>query len=202
MRHGISRAVVAETSAGPVPVTLPAHVLAEVIDRVPLVDAVVLADAVLARHAALAQEITAAWNADRQCGRVARLADGRAESPMETRLRLLLMLAGLPSPVLQHRVLIEGVNRRFDLAYPEHKIAIEYDGEHHFMSEAAKHADAIRREAVARAGWATIGVVSRGIYADPAGTLERVVRQLAVRGVRVEVSPAWQAHFTQRVRAA
>lgn len=202
MRHGVTRSVVAQTVAGPVAVTLPAHVLGEVIDRVPLLDAVILADAVLARHAAVAQEIIAGRNADPRCRRVARLAGGRAESPMETRLRLLLVLAGLPVPVLQHRVVIEGVTRRFDLAYPEHKIAIEYDGERHFMSEAAKHADAIRREAVARAGWATIGVVSHGVYADPAGTLERVVRQLAARGVRVEVSPGWEAHFTQRVRAA
>lgn len=202
LRHGRAQAYTVDTPVGPLAMTLPADLLAEVVDRVPLVDAVVLADAVLARHAEIADEIVAGWERDPRLRRVARLADGRSESPMETRFRLLLVLAGLPTPQVQHRVLIEGVRRRFDLAYPQWMTALEYDGEHHFTSELAKHEDAVRREAVTRAGWASISVVPRGIFTDPAGTLDRVVRQLTARGARVEVSDGWRPHFPQRVREA
>ena len=57
------------------------------------------------------------------------LSDGRAESPPESRLRVLLALAGIPA-VPQHTVR-DGSGQfvaRVDLAYPDRRIAIEYDG--------------------------------------------------------------------------
>jgi hypothetical protein len=54
-----------------------------------------------------------------------------AESPMETRLRLVLIDAGLPCPAVQHEVIAGGQRYRLDLAYPAVKVAIEYDGDHH-----------------------------------------------------------------------
>ena len=63
---------------------------------------------------------------------VAGLADGLAESPPETRLRLLIRRAGLPAPKAQHRVFdADGLVARLDFAYPEQKLAIEYDGQWH-----------------------------------------------------------------------
>ena len=59
----------------------------------------------------------------------ANLADGLAESPPETRLRLLIGLSPLPPPVAQFRVVHE--NRfcaRVDFAWPDRKVALEYDG--------------------------------------------------------------------------
>jgi hypothetical protein len=52
---------------------------------------------------------------------------------MESRLRMLLVLAGLPEPTVNHIVRDDRGNwvRRFDLAYPDLRIAIEYDGRHH-----------------------------------------------------------------------
>ncbi len=65
----------------------------------------------------------------RAMSRVVRLADGGAESPQESRLRVRLVLAGLPTPVTQHVV---RAGRRFvarlDLAWPEYRVAVEYDG--------------------------------------------------------------------------
>lgn len=58
------------------------------------------------------------------------LADPRAESPMETRLRLALVLQGLPPPV-PHSELSDSSGRqiaRVDLYYPAARLAIEYDG--------------------------------------------------------------------------
>ncbi|WP_222263215.1 endonuclease domain-containing protein [Modestobacter marinus] len=60
------------------------------------------------------------------------LADGRAESPPESRLRVLLTMAGLP-PVPQWSVRrADGVFiARVDLAYPAVRLAVEYDGAWH-----------------------------------------------------------------------
>src|SRR5450759_379009 len=56
-----------------------------------------------------------------------------AESPMETRLRWLLFLRGLPRPDLQTN-LYDSENRfagRADLYYPAARLVLEYDGAHH-----------------------------------------------------------------------
>ena len=57
----------------------------------------------------------------------------RAESPMETRLRWLLLKAGLPHPEVQTDLC--DVKGRFlgraDLYYPEAHLVIEYDGINH-----------------------------------------------------------------------
>ena len=64
--------------------------------------------------------------------RAARLADGLAESPPETRLRLLLHRSGLPLPVAQYEVRCGGrFVARVDFAWPEHRLALEYDGAWH-----------------------------------------------------------------------
>jgi hypothetical protein len=65
--------------------------------------------------------------------RVVELADRRSGSPMETRLRLVLVLRGLPVPEVQYPVLDDRRRRAvwLDLAYPEHRIGIEYEGADH-----------------------------------------------------------------------
>jgi len=65
--------------------------------------------------------------------RVVELADPAAESPMESRLRALLILAGLPRPQVQVKVYDE-LGRflgRPDLYYASHRLGIEYDGGTH-----------------------------------------------------------------------
>ena len=55
------------------------------------------------------------------------LVDPGAESPQETRLRLLLTRAGL-RPVTQIWV----GRRRVDMGYPEFRVGVEYDGQQHW----------------------------------------------------------------------
>jgi G:T-mismatch repair DNA endonuclease (very short patch repair protein) len=92
--------------------------------------------------------------------RVAELADGTAESPQETRLRLLLGRAGLPDPVAQFRVFDEeGFVARVDFAYPDLKIAIEYDGLWHGGTNAFLD-DRRRMNRLAAAGWMVLHVTA------------------------------------------
>lgn len=69
----------------------------------------------------------------RRLSEVVRLADPRSGSPMETRLRLVLVLRGLPDPEVQYVVQDERRRRAvwLDLAYPAQRIGIEYEGEDH-----------------------------------------------------------------------
>jgi hypothetical protein len=63
------------------------------------------------------------------------------ESEPVLRIATLLVGAGLPPPVHQHRVRVEGRTRRLDLAYPELMIAIEYDGWAYHSQRSAFDAD-------------------------------------------------------------
>lgn len=112
----------------------------------------------------------------RRLTRVVDLADPRSGSPPETRLRLLLVLAGLPRPSVQHRV-VDGTGRevRFDLAYPEALPAIEYDGE--------AHDDALDRDRdlrTAALGWETLRLLHRDLVRTPGRTVD-LVRDLRAR---------------------
>ncbi|MBA3292552.1 MAG: hypothetical protein H0T40_02165 [Geodermatophilaceae bacterium] len=69
----------------------------------------------------------------RQARVAAGLADGRAESPQESRRRVMLALAGL-YPVPQYEVR-DGADRfvaRVDLAFVEARTAVEYEGSWHW----------------------------------------------------------------------
>jgi hypothetical protein len=72
----------------------------------------------------------------RQAREVAELADARAESPMESRLRMTIVGAGLPRHEVQEPVLDtdQTVPARPDLAYPAARLGIEYDGATHRVS--------------------------------------------------------------------
>lgn len=121
------------------------------------------------------------WRADHpgargasRLDRVVALSDPRAESPPETRMRLLLVLAGLPAPHVQYR-LADG-RFRFDLAYPDARLAIEYDGDEH--DDALDRARDLRTAAL---GWHTLRLLSRDLTATPQRTVAVVRTLLAQR---------------------
>lgn len=106
------------------------------------------------------------------------LEDVRAgtDSPMETRVRLLLVAGGLPEPVIQFAV--KDADGFFvatsDLAYVKERIAIEYEGEIHQTDRPVYAEDIARREALGRAGWLVILVIS-----DHLSRPQLVVRRVA-----------------------
>ncbi|HQR27155.1 MAG TPA: DUF559 domain-containing protein [Nocardioides sp.] len=85
------------------------------------------------------------------------LVDGRSESMGESWTRLEIIDLGLPTPVSNHWVMVDGVPRfRLDLAYPRARICIEYDGEEFHSTEAQRAHDEARREWLRRHGWCVI----------------------------------------------
>lgn len=92
------------------------------------------------------------------------LSDPRAESPRESWTRLALVDAGLPLPESQWWIEIDGrPTYRLDLAYPRHRVAIEYDGEEFHRSREQAEADRLRRDWLREDGW-TVIVVRKGDF--------------------------------------
>jgi very-short-patch-repair endonuclease len=112
---------------------------------------------------------------------VVALSDSRAESPPETRLRVLLRRAGLPAPEVQYRVEDEHgfVVARVDLAYPAAKLAIDYDGSTHFDRRQTDR-DRDRDLELGDLGWDTMRFGSLDLETGPQ-TVRRVTRRLEAR---------------------
>jgi hypothetical protein len=88
------------------------------------------------------------------------LMDGGAESPRETRLRLLLIDDGLPPPRTQIRV-SDGVREAYiDMGYDEPMVGFDYDGEQHQTNRDRYVHDIWRAELIDGQGWIDIHVVA------------------------------------------
>lgn len=105
-----------------------------------------------------------------------------ADSAPETRLRLALCCAGLPEPELNMgTVLRSGVVRQPDLAYPEHRVAVEYEGAVH--SDAAQVIrDIAREEDFGGAGWILVRISKRHMENDARAAVAKVRAALSSRG--------------------
>jgi hypothetical protein len=145
----------------------------------PLPEAVPLIDAML--HRAIVEQSTLRDGARglrsgrgvQQARRVVDLLDERAESPPESRLRVLLALAGLP-PEPQWTVRRpDGVFvARVDLAYPGARLAIEYDGAWHGRPGELRR-DRRRLNGLVAAGWRVLHVTAADMH-HPADLIARV----------------------------
>ena len=111
------------------------------------------------------------------------LSDGGAESPQETRLRLILIRGGLPRPVTQIPVVNERgrVVRRIDMGWPQWKVGVEYDGEQHFSDSTAYEADIDRLEFLAARGWLIVRVSSHHMK-SPIAIVRRAESAIVGRG--------------------
>ena len=103
------------------------------------------------------------------------LADGGSESPYETLTRLILVGAGLPAPLTQVRVVDEygQLVARLDMAWPELRIAVEYDGAQHWTDPRQRRRDIERLAALEAMGWIVIRV-SSDMVRTPAAVAARV----------------------------
>ncbi|WP_235434708.1 DUF559 domain-containing protein [Mycobacterium heckeshornense] len=112
-----------------------------------------------------------------------RLVDGGAESPQESRLRLLLVDAGLPAPETQIPFVDEfGVTRiRVDMGWRAWKVAVEYDGVQHWSDRYQRSWDIDRVAMLEALGWVVVRV-SAEMMTRPRVIIERVTAKLRVAG--------------------
>ncbi|MEV6692374.1 hypothetical protein AB0M35_12990 [Micromonospora sp. NPDC051196] len=113
--------------------------------------------------------------------RVAQLADPGAESAQESRLRVRIVLAGVPQPVTQFVVQRDGrFVARVDLAWPELKIAVEYDGLWHDNPEQF-HRDRRRLNRLLGEDWIVLHVTAQRLREDFDGFLTELRQAIRTR---------------------
>jgi very-short-patch-repair endonuclease len=111
----------------------------------------------------------------RKLQRVLSLVDPAAKSVPESKLRVRLVLAGLPKPVSQHVIEIDGrFVGRVDLAWPELRVAVEYDGQGHGEPGRLDADRAWLNRLVTTDGWIILHVTSRRVREDFAGFVDEV----------------------------
>jgi hypothetical protein len=174
------------TVAG-VPLTTPQRTAFDLGRQAHRVKALIALDALCHRHLVSLPDIAgyagerSRWPGIRRLRELLPLVDARAESPMETELRLLLHDAGAPPPTPQYEV--HDTDGRFiarvDLAYPRSRIAIEYEGDHH-RERAQFRRDITRVNALQKAGWLVLRYTADDVRHHP----KRLINQLAtaIRG--------------------
>jgi len=181
VRYSELRAGDVDSRAG-VPTTTPVRTGFDLARWSSLEDAVVSVDALLTSCGLRIEEIANYANDGRSCwrgvGRLARvlsLAAAGAESPMETRPRLVLVRAGLPAPALQFAVWAANGTpvARLDLAYVHTRLGIEYDGECHWEPRAVRK-DLLRQNALRAVGWTVLRFTADDVLRHPG----RVVAQV------------------------
>ena len=167
-------------------VTTPQRTWLDCAALVPLVHLVAMGDHLLRHGLATTDEleVIVSWGRRRRGVVTARAAlpllDPRAASPPESVVRAHCLLAGLPRPVCNLDVEHEGVwLARVDLAWPEARLAVEYDGAVH-LDEAQRRRDAWRRNAQQRAGWLVITVTADDLR-NPALMCRRIAEALSQR---------------------
>ncbi|MGZ8737435.1 MAG: DUF559 domain-containing protein [Nocardioides sp.] len=186
-------------------VSHPFRMFVELASTLSLVDLVVVGDALVKLFRVPAEQLVEECRAstDHHAAtalRAARYVRDDVDSPMETRLRMLIVLAGLPEPEVNHKIRDKRgrVLRRLDLSYPALRLIVEYDGRQHIEREQNWDSDLARREEFDDEGWRILVVTAKGIYRQPGRTLARVHKALRARGcpdLPTRLADTWRAHF-------
>src|SRR5438132_2523235 len=178
------RSEIERSIAQRLPVTSRVRTLADLGRCLPLVEAVAALDAALHKRLLKMSDLVAwlemhkRFPGNVRLRRAIELAEPATESPMETRLRLLLILAGLPRPQVQ--VPLHDDKGHFigrpDLYYPEQRLALEYDGAIHRETMTADHR---RQNRLINAGYRLLRFTAADVLSTP-DSLVLLVRQALV----------------------
>jgi hypothetical protein len=166
---------------GGLPVTSPLRTAFDLARDPDLTAAVIGLDAMLFRRAikpdALREYLVRhhRWPGTGRAVRALDLARVDVESPMETRLRLAIVLGGLPEPVVQYDVLSPQGRfvARLDLAYPNKRVGLEYDGDHHRDRDTFRH-DAVRLNRLRLLDWAILRFTADDVLRNPDRMLTQI----------------------------
>ena len=192
-----------------IPVLDPVSTFIQLAGHLSLVDMVVLGDALVRQFGITPAKLRRLClrSGDYYARRAAEAADyvrAGVDSPMESILRMLLVLAGLPEPRVNVQLFDESgaLKRRFDLYFPDARVIVEYDGRQHARDTAQWRRDLERREELDEDGYRIVVVTAEGIYQDPARTLARVRSTLEARGMTdlAQVQDGWRDHFPAWMR--
>lgn len=168
----------------------------------PLVDAVVLGDAMVLKgyttpRALVVAAAGASGHGVARARRAAALVRSHVDSPQESRLRLLMLFIGLPEPEVAHEVIAAGRARLLDTAYPQWRVAVEYDGRHHVERDQQWSDDIERREQLGDQEWRIVTITGKQMW-NPERVLSRIRRALEKAGAALPpVDQTWRRYFPE-----
>lgn len=180
--------------AAGIPVTTPARTAFD-LGRRPGVDTAVvrldaLCNATGLRRADIDRVLTRHRGARgiRQLRAVLELVDAGAQSPQETRTRLVLIRAGLPSPSTQITVFDECGHfvARVDMGWERWKVGVEFDGAQHWTDPNQRSRDINRLAELESCGWRIVRVSSDLLRRAPGVVIDRVVAALNAAGCPID----------------
>lgn len=170
-----------------------------------LVDLVAVGDSLVAAKTTSQQELLDAaamvsGPGCRRARRAARWVRAGVDSVMESRLRMMMVLARLPEP--QVNVILRADDgtwdARIELAYRGILLAIEYEGRQHAESTKQWNKDIRRRTRLEALGWRFILVTAEGVFDRPEETVNDIRNALRDRGqstTRCRPSVEWRREF-------
>lgn len=128
------------------------------------------------------------FNAKSVCLTALTFMAARVDSPKESEARITITKYGIPKPVTNYVVpgltFSNGAAITLDMAWPEFRVAIEYDGDHHRTDKTQWRRDQEKREKLRHHDWTVIIATGADLADEPsrAEFAYRVARQLALRG--------------------
>jgi hypothetical protein len=182
------------TTVNGAPVTTIARTAIDLARKLPFTDAVVVADAAvrwrLGGRPRLRAVIDACegWPGADQARRVLEFANGLAESPLESRARVLFDASGLPEPELQVQVTAgvavraDGTFRvydyheyRVDFLWREHMTIAETDGKGKYYEAGRTALDELKRDRLLREqGFKIVHITSAELDQHPGRIIDRI----------------------------
>ncbi|GFG54963.1 hypothetical protein MAGR_64040 [Mycolicibacterium agri] len=103
------------------------------------------------------------------------LARPGAESPMESEARLVMLDGGLPEPLLQYKIVDrDGRLWRVDFAWPECRLAVEYEGFDFHSTPEALRKDRQKRAALEEMSWRVLSIVCDDVRRQPEVMVRRI----------------------------
>lgn len=107
-------------------------------------------------------------------------ADARSESAMESEARLVMIDHGLPMPELQYTIRgANGERWRVDFAWPEARIAAEYESVEWHAGRTEMLRDKVRFAGVQEIGWTVVPIVSDDVRRRPERLAKRIDSHLS-----------------------
>jgi len=173
--------------------TTPARTAFDLGRRIGLTAAVIRLDALM--HATELKATDVELLAERHRGarglvqlrRALHLVDGGAESPYETKTRLVLLGAGLPRPTTQIEVRNDwgAVMARIDMGWEDCKVGVEFDGAQHWTDPAQRTRDIDRLAELQACGWTIVRVSAEMLRRRPHVVVARTRSALLAAGYRL-----------------
>jgi hypothetical protein len=178
------------TLPGDIRVLLPEHAWVQLPGDVQPRELVVAADALMRRHGGVCRpdqldravaDLRPGTRGVRRLRAALERARPGTDSCMETRLRWVLVEAGLPCPAVNQLVRAPDgtVVALPDLSYPAHRVAVEYDGDVHRTHRATWRRDITRRQELEAHGWRVVTCTADDVLRSPDRLVTWVRRALA-----------------------